>query len=302
MNPLIKVLLLLGVATQTYQFSLQKFLNNLAHQDHDHSYNEIKLNKVPELQAKPKVQKKLMTVGILTQPTSASKENYLNHSQYIFEMGDIWMRSAGLNAVYIPYNITDADLYPLLESVNGIFFTGGGLDLYNYTTWVPHPYTVTAEKIFNYTIAQNDKGIHFPILGVCQGHQLLHLIVAQNPTVLGNSELENKRTNTIFTVEPKKSKIFSTFSKDVIQAMNNTEVLLHLHHHAISQNAYFMNPSLIRFFNAATENIIDDQIIITTAEAQNYPIYSVQYHPEAVLEPSQDINATRSLMGFKIAQ
>lgn len=84
-------------------------------------------------------------------------------------MGDIWMRSGGLNAVYIPYNINDTDLYPLLDSINGVFFTGGSLDLYNYTSGVPHPYTVTAEKILNYTLEQNDKGDHFPLLGVCQG-------------------------------------------------------------------------------------------------------------------------------------
>ena len=54
------------------------------------------------------------------------------------------MREGGLNAVRIPYNISDEDLYPLLDQINGVFFTGGGLDLYNYTTGVPHPYTVTA--------------------------------------------------------------------------------------------------------------------------------------------------------------
>lgn len=85
-------------------------------------------------------------------------------------MGDIWMRSAGLNAVYIPYNITDTDLYPLLDQINGVFFTGGSLDLYNYTTQVPHPYTITAEKILNYAIDHTDNGDYFPILGICQGH------------------------------------------------------------------------------------------------------------------------------------
>lgn len=113
--------------------------------------------------------KKLLTVGILTQPTSESKYNYLNHSQYVFEMGDLWMRSAGLNAVYIPYNVTDDDLYPLLDSVNGVFFTGGGLDLYNYSTGTPHPYTVTAQKILSYSKLHFDQGDYFPLLGVCQG-------------------------------------------------------------------------------------------------------------------------------------
>ena len=49
-------------------------------------------------------------------------------------MADIWMRSGGLFPVYIPYNITDEDLYPLLDQINGVFFTGGDLELYNETT------------------------------------------------------------------------------------------------------------------------------------------------------------------------
>ena len=67
----------------------------------------------------------------------------------------------------IPYNATDKDLEYLLARVNGVFFTGGDIDLYNKETGEPHPYTVTAKKILTYTKHLNDNGVHFPIVGVC---------------------------------------------------------------------------------------------------------------------------------------
>jgi gamma-glutamyl-gamma-aminobutyrate hydrolase PuuD len=68
----------------------------------------------------------------------------VNRGHYVTEMADIFMRAGGLFPIFIPYNISDADLYPLLDQVNGVYFTGGGLDLYNATTNELHPYTLTA--------------------------------------------------------------------------------------------------------------------------------------------------------------
>lgn len=76
----------------------------------------------------------------------------------------------------IPYNIKDEELYPLLDSMNGIFFTGGNLDLYEEESNTPHQYTVTAMKIFAYSKKQNDQGNPFPIMGVCQGYELMHIL------------------------------------------------------------------------------------------------------------------------------
>ena len=77
------------------------------------------------------------------------------------------MRTGGLFPVFIPYNISDGELYPLLDQLNGVFFTGGDLELYNQTTGQLHPYTVTGMKIFEYAIAEKDSGGYFPLLGIC---------------------------------------------------------------------------------------------------------------------------------------
>ena len=69
--------------------------------------------------------------------------------------------------MYIPFNASDEDLYSLLDQVNGVYFTGGDLDLYDPVTNEPHPYTVTSQKILDYSIDQYDKGVYFPLFGIC---------------------------------------------------------------------------------------------------------------------------------------
>lgn len=92
------------------------------------------------------------TVGILTMPPLTNETHLVGHGHYITEMSEIFMRMGGIYPVYIPYNISDEDLYPLLDQINGVYFTGGDLDLYNEQTGELHPYTITSMKILNYTL------------------------------------------------------------------------------------------------------------------------------------------------------
>ena len=49
--------------------------------------------------------------------------------------------------------MADDDLYDLLDSINGIFFTGGATPLFDAVTGIPlvnEPYWITAKKIFEY--------------------------------------------------------------------------------------------------------------------------------------------------------
>jgi gamma-glutamyl hydrolase len=127
----------------------------------------------------------------MSMPPAESEAQEVGHGHYVTEMADIFMRLGGLYPVFIPYNITDADLYPLLDQINGIYFTGGDLDLYDEATGKLHPYTVTSQKILSYAIKLNDKGDYFPIMGTCQGLELLHILVANDTKALGWSTLVN---------------------------------------------------------------------------------------------------------------
>jgi gamma-glutamyl hydrolase len=219
-------------------------------------------------------------------------------------MSEIFMRAGGLQSVYIPYNMSDADLYPLLDQINGVYFTGGDLDLYDEETGALHPYSITGLKILNYAKAQKDqRNESFPLLGICQGHELLHILVANNTYALGWSTLENAHVNTNFLVDDptKDSRMYSQFGHMAIDEMANEDILYHFHHRSVPVMVYRQFPVLSDFFDIISVNQIDTLLIVASAEARDYPIYVTQFHPEVVLEPAADINAVRTPMTAQIA-
>ena len=240
----------------------------------------------------------LLTVGVLTLPTSEDSLDFMTSSQYLTQMVQIWMISGGLNPVFIPYNAPDDELYKILSQVNGVFFTGGDLQLYDPVTDVPHLYTVTASKIVDYSIKATDKGDYFPILGVCQGHELLHMLVANDSKALGWSSAENLNLNTEFRVAKTESRMLNYFDSVIIDAMASQNLLMHLHHRGILLDAYSTYPILNEFFKIVSTNNINGVEIVSTAEAHNYPIYLVQYHPEAVYDPVSDLKSYRVPINF----
>ena len=86
---------------------------------------------------------------------------------WIPEMMDVFLRAGGIMPVWLPYNSTDEDLYDILGQVNGVFLTGGSVNLFDPVTKALHPYTVTSQKILNYAMERHDNGDYFPLFGVC---------------------------------------------------------------------------------------------------------------------------------------
>jgi len=70
-------------------------------------------------------------IGIMTMPLWSEKmaTSGFNPKHFSWEHNVNFIHYAGSFAVPIRYDISDEDLYPLLDSINGVFLTGGGLDI-----------------------------------------------------------------------------------------------------------------------------------------------------------------------------
>lgn len=82
-----------------------------------------------------------------------------------------WLWSAGSRAIILPYDLatsnqTEFDL--LLDSLNGVLFTGGGLE----TLYWNNSYMMAAQRVYDTVLKKNDDGIFFPLHGTCQGMQV----------------------------------------------------------------------------------------------------------------------------------
>lgn len=53
-----------------------------------------------------------------------------------------------VKAIPIHYDMPADQLYALLDKIDGVHLTGGGLDLFNKTSGTWHPYYETARRIF----------------------------------------------------------------------------------------------------------------------------------------------------------
>ena len=107
-------------------------------------------------------------VGILTMQNPPQYFTEFEYDHFIWEGNVNMVHYAGSWAVPIRYDMDDADLYSLLDSINGVLFTGGAMPLVDRETGEQSTYYKTARKIFDYAKDQKDtKGIEYPILGIC---------------------------------------------------------------------------------------------------------------------------------------
>jgi len=63
----------------------------------------------------------------------------------------------------LPYDADKATYDHLLKSINGVLFTGGGVDFGD------NAFTNNANYILKKAIEFNENGDHFPIWGTCMG-------------------------------------------------------------------------------------------------------------------------------------
>ena len=81
-----------------------------------------------------------------------------------------FLEEGGAEAIPIRFDMPPEELYPLLDSINGVVMTGGALKLIQKDTGLRHRYYITAKRIYDYSKQKKDLyNEEFPILGVCQG-------------------------------------------------------------------------------------------------------------------------------------
>ena len=119
----------------------------------------------------------------------------------------------------IRYDIPEEDLYPILESINAVFFTGGGLNLIDEHTNEQHQYYKTAKKIFDHSKKLKDeKNEDFPILGICQGFELLGMLAAgDDRSVMSDIYyFENRKVEWDPVMVKSQSKMFGNFELSML--------------------------------------------------------------------------------------
>lgn len=188
-----------------------------------------------------------------------------------------WVEMAGGRVVPIYYDSTQSELDSAFDHVNGILFTGGGLDL------VPtNAYYKTALYLFQKVVKANDDGDKVPLWGTCMGSQLLAILAAADSSVLTTNafDSENLALALDYTEQASSSRLMNPSQREV-QWMGKENITANLHHDGLEPRVWNNNTKLTSFYRIlSTNRDRKGREFISSYEAIDYPIYAVQFHPE----------------------
>ena len=183
-------------------------------------------------------------IGILTTPVFADyASDSFTYNHFTWETNVHLIHYAGSWAVPVRYDLSDADLYELLDQINGVLFAGGATPFFKAGTDEFSPFYHTAKRIFEYSKRQKDQhGIEFPIFGICQGFEVIHQLANDDRRdTLSKNVIYNESRSMDLTPkgqDPKKTQVFKDFPPNLFDAMTREPLLYHAHDWVIATETY----------------------------------------------------------------
>ncbi|KAL6059606.1 folate gamma-glutamyl hydrolase [Balamuthia mandrillaris] len=206
-------------------------------------------------------------IGVLTQPTTHSPSFQSFGRSYLPADYVKWLEAAGARVVPVDYGASKEHLRHLFESVNGILFTGGGLDLPGSL------YLRNSMLLYQWAIEANNKGDHFPLWGTCQGFEMFAIIASGNDSVLGSFSGENLALSLDFTSQARNSRMFGSLPADVYETFAMKPITQNLHHLGVSPQSFLENRGLGKAYAVLSVNKdTNGKIFVSSMEGKDYPL------------------------------
>lgn len=198
-------------------------------------------------------------------------------ADYITSNNVRWLEAAGAGVVVIHtwYDVSQID--EILSKVNGVLIQGGKREIDLTNRWEEN-----AKYILRKAITFTENGNYFPVIGICQGFELIHAIISGTVDVLSQFNAWNEATPLILSDNIENSKMFSGISVEEKLMLEEENIAPQFHHKGINIDD-FSKKGLDEFFLVTTyAKDKDGHIFIDTVEGKKYPIYATQYHPEKI--------------------
>uniref|UniRef100_W5NDC4 folate gamma-glutamyl hydrolase n=1 Tax=Lepisosteus oculatus TaxID=7918 RepID=W5NDC4_LEPOC len=212
-------------------------------------------------------------IGILTQEV-VDDEMKPYGKTYIPASYVKYLESAGSRVMPVRLNLTFADYEKIFNSINGMLFIGGAVDLET------SDFAKAAIIFYQLALKAYDSGDYFPMWGTCLGHQLLTVLVAKE-NLLTKTPAENLALPLNLTTAAKSSRVFENFPHETLKALTQEPLTGNFHHYGVTFETFKGNEKLEQFFSILSTNIAENGVkFVSTMEGKKYPFYGVQWHPE----------------------
>lgn len=218
-------------------------------------------------------------IGIVSQKvTSDYTPKITESSTYIAASYVKFMEMAGAQVVPLLPSYSKKKLLNILQSINGVLFPGGSAPLYPNDSG----YATVTELVYKTAIGLNDKGVHFPIMGICLGFETLHALASKsNEDTLSPFDAENMPVPLNLTKHAFESRMLDGLSKKLMQSLMFSPVTLNMHKMGISPDVYKRDKHLMNMFRVLSTNLdYQGKEFVSTIEGIRYPFYGTQWHPE----------------------
>lgn len=208
-------------------------------------------------------------IGIISFPYKKDEEYKMNLYKNWLNMYDI---------IIIPYNTSIYSMHSILDSLDGILWTGGNIENHNVhsqQTFMTYMYLI--EFTYYYAIERN-KTKHFTIVGICQGFEILGLLCVNSKITYDYFKTLHKTTKkglSSLTINT------TLFTKKELDYMKTNNVVIHNHYYGFDVN----KPVTHELKKCAKILSIDSYgqgKFINMFKYKQYPFYGMMFHPEKI--------------------
>lgn len=129
---------------------------------------------------------------------------------------------------------------------------------------------------------KDDKGIDFPIIGICMGFEQIHYLANDDDKdTLSDLLIQAESRKIDFTVHnPTDYSLFRHFNEDLLEALELEDLSLHSHRWVIKTDTYRQSTLLEDFFDILAVDEFEGDEFVVAVEGKHYPVTGVMFHPE----------------------
>lgn len=203
------------------------------------------------------LERTLPVVGLMTQPGHST-------AHWVSACMVRWLQAAGATPRESFWDDSPRELRARFKILHGIVFPGGNLEL----SW-DGQFMRTCASLHGLAQQANDAGTVFPILGVCQGLQVLASLSAAQPWSKLRSRTDARHYRNRLSAIRRSSALFSGLTASQIRLLRTGDSIPDNHSYALSPDTLSRTPGQKT-----------DRPFVASLESAAYPFMALQWHPE----------------------
>ncbi|XP_078691469.1 gamma-glutamyl hydrolase-like isoform X1 [Branchiostoma floridae x Branchiostoma belcheri] len=235
-------------------------------------------------------------IGVLAQAAYGAKAKF--GKTYIPASYIKYLESAGARVVPIRVNLSTAEYTKLFNSLNGVLYPGGAVDMFT------SGYAKSAKIFYDLAIKAFDQGDYFPVWGTCMGFEELTALTSGRNVLANCKGTENRSYKLNFTPDYMSSRMYGKVPVDILTDLATLPLTSNFHQYCLTPQNVTNNAKLKNFYKILSTNTDDNGLeFVSSMEAVKYPVYGVQWHPEKNnFEFGSFLNITHSDAATRVSQ